>query len=123
MRFKHHRFDIYETSFDLMQCHNLVHLGYKPLRPDGTFYVVADFMGSYTLDSILLQNILKGETMSTSQPSQPNITVQAHPDDFQNILAGVMAGLQAFQVIAPFVLQIIAIEKGQPATVTLNPKQ
>lgn len=59
--------------------------------------------------------------MSTTQPQQPNVTVQAHPDDFQNILAGIMTGLQAFQIVAPFVLQIIAIEKGQPATVTLHP--
>lgn len=59
--------------------------------------------------------------MSTPQP--PNVTVQAHPDDYQNILAGIMAGLQAFQIVAPFVLEIIAIGKGLPATVTVHPPQ
>lgn len=121
MKFRHYRFDIYETSFDLIQCHNLIQLGYRPLRPDGTFYEVVNFLGSYTLDRVLLQNILKGETMSTPQP--PNVTVQAHPDNFQNILAGIMTGLQAFVTVEPFILQIIEIEKGQPSTVTFHPTQ
>lgn len=62
--------------------------------------------------------------MSTPQsPSVTVLTVQAHPDDYQSILSGILTGLQVFQAVAPFILQIIAIEKGQPATVTVHQQQ